>query len=414
MRTRTIWVGLVVAMATALAPLAARGQDYTPPDPQVPLPLFHDRPESGGLFVAGEFLYFQQTNPLKHQLIAGRGLVDVDGSISADLNGIPNPAPPPTIIPGPAQPGRFIGSGAPALYADQARGPVDFTPGFDVTIGWKFSSGIVLELDWWHFMESKAAAEATLVPPNLQAGQLLEETFLFSPVFNFPNAYAGPANKLALGNPLAAYGIWNGATEMQVEFVQRFDQVELTGRIPIYENDNVRCYGLVGPRYDWIWEKFRWRTVATDFLGNAGPDDVAIYNNIVSNRMYGVSIGGGTEWRLGDTPAGTFSLSLDTKVFGEIDFAQERAKYERGDYYTAAKRAVSQYTFVPGFDVRPHLWWYPVEGVQIRIGYNMLGFFNTVSSPYPVDFNYGQLDPGWKTTQFRFLDGLDAGIGFIF
>src|SRR5262245_60741407 len=69
-----------------LAPVPAtvfRGQDYAPPDPVWPLPLGHDRMEAtGGLYLAGEFLYFVQTNPLDHQLIAVRGFFDSTGQLS--------------------------------------------------------------------------------------------------------------------------------------------------------------------------------------------------------------------------------------------------------------------------------------------------------------------------------------------
>ncbi len=103
MRTRTSWLALLLSAGLALAPGGARGQDYSPPDPVVPLPLYHDRPETGGLFMAGEFLFFRETNPLKPQTVAYRGLRDFDGSISADINGTtvePLNGGPPFILPG--------------------------------------------------------------------------------------------------------------------------------------------------------------------------------------------------------------------------------------------------------------------------------------------------------------------------
>jgi hypothetical protein len=60
------------------------------------------------------------------------------------------------------------------------------------------------------------------------------------------------------------------------------------------------------------------------------------------------------------------------------------------------------------------LWWYPVEGVQVRIGYDAMGFFNTVSSPYPVNFNYSLGQNLWRDGTFRFIDGVNLGVGFIF
>jgi tetratricopeptide (TPR) repeat protein len=66
----------------------AGGRGYTPPDPLVPFALWHDRPESGVPFMASEFLFLQQSNLLHHQVIARRGQIDFDGSITASLGGI--------------------------------------------------------------------------------------------------------------------------------------------------------------------------------------------------------------------------------------------------------------------------------------------------------------------------------------
>src|SRR5262249_2204320 len=154
-----------------------------------------------------------------------------------------------------------------ALNAGQASGPLSYEPGWRLTAGWRFRDGLAVEFSWLSLVEAKYAAVATLIPPGLQPGPLLLETFLFSPVFNFPNDYAGPANKIALGNPFAAYGIWNGASVETIEFVQRFTQYDLTGRVPIFETDYCRCYGLVGVRHVSLWERFKWRVVAEDFNG---------------------------------------------------------------------------------------------------------------------------------------------------
>src|SRR5438105_13271306 len=87
MRTRTGWLALLLTAGVALAPTGGRGQEVPPADPVFPLPLYHDRPEKGGLYVDGEFVFFKQTNPLRPQPIATRGLLDFDGSITADLTG---------------------------------------------------------------------------------------------------------------------------------------------------------------------------------------------------------------------------------------------------------------------------------------------------------------------------------------
>jgi hypothetical protein len=411
---------LLLTAGLALAPAAAWSEDYTEPQPVIPLPLYHLRPETGGFFATGEFVLWRQTNPLAHQVVATRGILDFDGSITAAITGVPTvPVTGGTvnILPNVAQPGTFLGTGRAALITDDVGGPSTYQPGYSIGGGWRFQNGTVIEANWIHLAEAKYGAVASLVPggnPPLQPGQLLTETFLFSPVYNFPNDFAGPAQKLAIGNPFAAYGIWNGASVETLIFIQRFDQYEATGRIPIYQDDCNRCYGLIGPRLTWIWEKFKWRTVAQDFSGNAGQDDVALYTNEVSNRMYGVHIGTGYERRLGDSPIGTFSLSADLQVAALLDVVKEVAKYERGDFETSSRRAKTDYTVVPEVQANVNLWWFPIEGVQIRVGYDFMAFFNTVASPDPVSFNYGGLDPPWEKGHTRLLDGFHVGIGFIF
>jgi hypothetical protein len=418
MGTRHIRLGFLLTAAVTAWALPAKGQDYYPPDPQLPFPLYSTRPDAGGFYSWGEFMFFRQTNPLKNERIAQRGLVDFDGSITAALGSnvvFPNNVPS-VVIPPVPHPGIFIGSGNTALSSEDAHGPQTYEPGFRFGLGWRFRDGVAVEASWMHLFEARYTAIATLVPPNLQAGEVLEETFLFSPVFNFPSDFAGPANKLRVGNPLAAFGIWNGASVMTLDFLQRFDQFDITGRIPLYETDCSRCYGLIGPRLVWFWERFKWRTIDVDVNG-AQPDggaDSAVYTNIVSNRLYGVHLGGGDEFRLCDTPIGTFSVSLDLQAALFADIVKERAKYERGDGETTSKRSRTEYKFVPELEGQVNFWWYPVEGIQVRVGYDANAFFNTVSSPYPVDFNYGRVDPGWKDGTFRFLDGITAGVGFIF
>ncbi len=426
MRMRTLWQTALVAAGLILAPTAAWAQsvptvpiNYSPPDPVVPLPLFHDRPERGGFFMAGEFIFWRQTMPITSQVIATRGLVDFDGSITADLLGLritPTTTFVPFILQGPTAPGNFLGSNAIALNAQDVlpNGAPSFVPGFTFTAGWKLESGCVIDFTWWHLMETKYAAGATLVPASFQPGALLTETFLFAPVYAFPNEYAGPALKLALGAPFAAFGIWNGASTMTIHFVQRFEQFDITGRVPTYQDDDLRCYGLLGPRFVWMWENFSWRTVSVDFGGNSGQDDVANYSNVVSNRMYGIHMGAGFDRRIGDNWLGTFSFSLEAQGALLVDVVKERAKYERGDGYSSSKRSRSEFTIVPEVQGKACFWWYPIEGIQIKVGYDVMAFFNTVSAPNPVAFNFSTIEPTWEKGQFRLFHGFEAGIGFIF
>jgi hypothetical protein len=399
MNKRIRWLILVVIAALGLTPAAGLAQvdyqqEYPAPDPVFPVPLGHDRMDKGGLFVAGEFLFMRQTNPIKGQVLAFRGLTDVDGSITGT-------------------PGTFIGSHEIALMASDVGGPGTYQPGFDFTIGWRFREGTVVEFNWWRLFDAKYMANATLLPSNFNAGGSSAETFLFSPVWNISPDYAGPAAKLTAGNFFAAYGIWNGAVTEGITFTQRFDKYDITTRVPVYQNDCWRTYGLFGPRLMWQWERFWWRTVSVRFDGAGSPEWTADYTNVVSNYMYGVFIGCGNEFRCADTPIGTFAVSLDLEADAMIDFVREIAKYEREDMFTSTHRSIRRPRPVPGFEANFNVWYYPIEAVQIRVGWNVIGLINTIASPNPVDFNMGALTPVYEH-EFRILQGLNAGVGVIF
>ncbi len=435
MRSRTFWLKWLLAAATLLLPLAAvPGQEVPQPDPVWPFPIYHDRPERGGLFVTGEFVMFRQTNPLEHQPIAVRGFFDVDGSITG-------------------RPGGFLGSHEPVLFADDAGGPGTYQPGFRTGIGWRFADGLSVELNWMHLQKAQYFAVVSGVsPPGFVSDRSLADTYLSAPVFNFPPEYSGPLiDGPALSIPArgtantfninAGYGVWNAADVMSIEFDQRFEQVDLVGRVPIFETDCDRCYGLVGFRAVWIWERFKWRTVDQGFTTNSDispsatintftgqitnpnttttvtvipdqdPRNAAVYTNIVSNRLYGPTIGFGNEWYLGHG----FSVSLDGQAALSLDVVKERAKYEPGlkDAGPQAKRSITDWTAAPEVQGSISLWWYPIEGIQMQIGYDVMAFFNTVAAPNPVSFNYGGLDPAWERRS-RLFDGLHAGIGITF
>jgi hypothetical protein len=397
MGTRSGWLAVLVTAGMAVAGVAhGQAQDYTQPDHVFPLPLFHDRPETGGFYTTFEFVFMRETNPLEHQLIAVRGFFDQDGSITG-------------------HPGQFVGGGQPALYADDAGGPGTFQPGFNIGIGYRFDNRVAVEFSWLWLAEAKYAAGANILGPGFQNGQNLANTFISSFVYNFPVDFAGEDRKVDLGNLGATFGIWNAASDMTISLIQRFEHYDITARIPILDNDdgNFRCYGLLGPRLTWFWEKFDWRTVSRNDLGQADATDVAIYTNRVSNRLYGIHLGGGNEWNWGDTPIGSFACSLDLQAGLFADIVGELAKYERGDGENASSRQRKELEFVPEVEAQLNIWYYPIEGVVFRVGYQAMAFWNTVASPNPVSFNFLGLDPPWEH-EFRILHGLNAGVGFIF
>ena len=52
---------------------------------------------------------------------------------------------------------------------------------------------------------------------------------------------------------------------------------------------------------------------------------------------------------------------------------------------TDASRNRNFYTLAPGVEGSVNLWWYPYEGIQVRLGYSGLAYFNTRGYGYPSD-----------------------------
>jgi len=406
MRGTTIWRGCLLAIGAALAPGLAYGQDvqggpvsyqdsYAPMGgnyDQLPLPVGNTQPGLGGPYVFGEYLMWRQTNPIKGQPIATRGFTDVDGSIT----GIP---------------GIHIGTGSLALDADQVSGPNGFQPGFRAGFGYRFGDGSTVSADFVYITGLQRIAAASILPPSLNVFINQAESFISAPVFNFPNNFAGPPDKIGVGDFGAAFGIWNGASIMTLAFDQRFNQAQMTYRFPCYETECYRMSGLVGPRIAWIWERFRW--VTTDLPPSGTPNfdtDVAVYNNIVSNVMYGVHAGGSQEWYIGHG----FAVQLDLEAALFADSVAERASYELGNHFGVMnKRGRRELVVVPEFSSMLGMHWYPHEGIQLMVGYDLMLFLNTIASQQPVDFDYGSLTPRYDRVH-RLFDGIQAGISFSF
>jgi len=190
----------------------------------------------------------------------------------------------------------------------------------------------------------------------------------------------------------------------------RFSAWDITFRIPAFETDYSRSYGLAGGRFDWIWERFGWITTDYDVNGASGPQDSASYVNIMSQRMYGPFIGIGQELYLGNSLA----VSLDGSAATLLDVIKERAFYVLGDGSTESKRARDDYAIVPNLNASVNLWWYPIEGMQVKVGYDIYTFFNTQYMQQPVGFNAGGPDPSYKALPFRMVHGLHVGVGYAF
>jgi hypothetical protein len=401
MRGRILRLAFVLTAVLALMPgrVLGQGPEVPRPDTEMPWPLGHDRIDKGGLFLGAEFVMYKQSNPIGNQPIAKRGFQEFVGGTTG-ITGIP---------------GAFLGSGTPALNSTDVSGPSTFQPGFKIIGGWRFEDGSVLEVSYMNLQKAIYNHTATLVPPNGQFGDNGADLFLFSPVFNFPIEFGGPPNKVGtlfpFNIPGNIFGIWNGARSMSLEFDQRSTQIESIYRVPIAETEYYRCYGLIGPRFFWIWERFKWRTVSTDANGSSDPTDAAIYSNIVSNRMYGMHMGLGQDWYLGHG----VGVSVDLEGAVMLDIIKERAEYALGekDLPPISKRSITAYETVPEIQAKLDLWWYPHEAIQLRLGYEVMGFFNTRASRTPVDFNWGAINPGYDNI-FRYFHGFNAGVALVF
>ncbi len=112
MHNKSIGRAWLLAALAVLAPGAAYAQgiaeDYAPADPIFPFPLYSTHPEAGGLFTFAEALIFQQTNTMKSEIVAQRGFVVTSPTV-VDQTGTFN-----IQIPGVANSGTFVGSGAEA------------------------------------------------------------------------------------------------------------------------------------------------------------------------------------------------------------------------------------------------------------------------------------------------------------
>jgi hypothetical protein len=419
MRIKSVWGAGALAALAALAvlspgrslaqeswPQGGFATGYAPPVVQMPNPLYSTHPEVGGLFVAGSYIMYNQTNTMRSQEVAVRGFVANDD----------------TVLNAPGSAGTFVGSRNNALDVNQVTGPFSFQPGFELEIGWKFNDGSALTASFWWISEAQYTAVATLAQPigNGLIRSDQADTFLFSPVFNFPSNFAGAPNKVfnALGpggvntvGPFSVYGIWNGASSMTLAFWQRAEQFYVTYRKPFYETECYRASALVGPKWFWIQDKFRWVTTDIDTLtGLSAPQFVGVYNNEVDNNMYGGFIGLQQEWYLGWGLAAM--LNLNAALF--LDSVKESVDYETGDRFGPRnKRSRRVWQVVPQVQVTPSVMWYPMEGVQLKVGYDIFAFFNTIASPNPIDFNYSSINPGYSSTT-RIFNGFQAAIALIF
>ena len=289
-------------------------------------------------------------------------------------------------------------------------------PGLRLTGGYRFEDGSNISVSYVHLVQAVYSTSAGPIPSNFQTGPTGADSFLFAPVFGFSPQFSGPPTRLAdvNGNPIGSggspYGIWNGANTMDIKYTQRFDNWDITYRAAPYETDNSRSYAMAGGRFAWIWERFGWNTTASDAFGNSGQTDAANYVNIMSQRMYGPFVGLGNEIYFGNA----WSLGGEISTAALFAIVKERAKYYLADESTGSKRGREEFTLVPNINASLNLTWFPLPGIQVRAGYNIWSFFNTIYMNKPVGFDAGAIDPAYNHRPFRYFQGLNFGAGFSF
>jgi hypothetical protein len=444
MRNRWIGLGLVLCFGVAMTSNSVQAQPLydVPGNASFTTPVLgHDRPESGGFYTALEFVLLHQSRQIGSQVVGVRGLIDSTGLISSTVQRqfivSATGAVTPILTTVRGIPGTFLGSRTIALSTDNL-GRTTYEPGTRLTLGYRFDDGFSLSLSYMHLFDAKYNASASLVPPFFRnvlnspavrnpngdppaTGTItLADSYVTAAVFNFPTNYAGPQVKTQFdtnttdedgNNPAGlTYGIWNAASNMDILLTQRFDNADITGRMPVYATDYSRTYALAGARFSWFFERFRWRTTSLDINGGGGPQDVAVYSNTLSQRMYGAFLGAGNEIYLTEG----FAASVDTTGALLLNIVKQRAKYELGDRSTQAKRSRNFFTVVPNANIAGNLWWYPIPNVQLRLGYQGQFYFNTKYMDKPISFNYGAIDPAYETKFLRFVHGINFGLGLTF
>ena len=422
MRTRLLggMAALAVVLMTALPGLAQGPGLYSGglsdsgglpglPSENVPLPL--GNPGQQGYYAFGDLGYYSQTWTLGDQVIARRGLIDSTGAVTGT-------------------PGAFIGSGTTALTTSDF-GRRSFMPAMNIGVGYKTTDGTSVTARFMALSGTSYNASATLVPPGFVGPNNLADTYVTSGVFNFPPQYAGPPRKTAfegstvfrpfidangnlqlrdqLGDGLF-YGVWNGASTQVLKYTTNYQEVEIGARVPMFQTETSRIYALGGARFNWFYERLKWIATSYDVNGGTIPQWQAEYTNTLSQRMYGPYAGVGHDVYLGSR----FAVSSDLTGALLLSVVKERAKYKLSDNSVSSKSSVNELRLVPSVGGNINMWWYPIQGVQVRFGYSANTHFNTKNMEDPVGFNLGSIDPGYGDQTFRIIHGFNFGVGLFF
>jgi Legionella pneumophila major outer membrane protein precursor len=420
MRNQWIIRGLLVAGLLAGFAGSARAQPNAwdtsgTEEHQIWAPIGTYQHDGSGFYTGLEFMIMKTQRIVGNQLIAIRGFDLTTGTPSFPGGGSP-------LTPGIEgfAPGTFLGSGQEALRSGDL-GRSTWQPGSRLTFGYRMENGWNFYVSWLHLIQAQYSGGAGSQGPSFQnPGGSNQDTFLFSPVYNFSAFFVGQnpfPNPPFFVNP--TNGIWNGATDMTIKFTQRFDNWDMAGRFPIFETENAQTYAIAGGRFSWFWERFEWRTVkpelitdGTSFQFQETPDSAARYENTLSQRMYGPMVGTGHNVILYSGAAGAFGASFECTGSLLVDITKKRAKYEREDDVTEAKRSQDDVSIVPNVNLEFNLTWQPFDGLTFRAGVNWFSYFNTFSMQDPVSFDVGNIDPPYTKQFYRYVCGANFGMAY--
>jgi hypothetical protein len=452
-----------MAVALLATPAWAQPQLGTtnlgPPLWEAPIPLMWGERDEG-FYVSAEAVVKRMNNPLRYQVVAKRGFVDLDGSIRGDQTGpiieILDPAgnfiTALNIFRGPA--GAIYGSQDIALTTRDVDRDL-FQPGARLSFGYRMRDGITFEISYEGITKSRQNAFAGTMPKTGNAEQDADNSFLYGDFYNFSPYFGGPNRDVisdvfllplpaALlgggsftptpwpqndlinyrGYVIPAYGITNGAEFWSISHLMAIHMAQLNVRVPVLQVEGTRTYWVGGFRYISHTERFRMQVEDIGFSATPtdpfnGGDEGTVSNPEWSlrytvkqkNHYYGLQTGVGGEAYLFNG----FAIGVDLKagVFAENSRTTTVLQRLDLDSGVGIKRTNNQINMAAMIEGGAYLWWYAHEGITFRFGYEYMGLIGARRITEPLIYDWGNLNVRARNTWLS-LDGIVAGVSFVF
>ena len=377
-----------------------RGRDidegfYVPPKPFIG-PFSHPNYENGGFYFGAEFVF---TSPRRGRSCRNRS--PTAGSWT-----------PPACSP--AWPARWSAAAEEALNTNQVQGQGSFQPGVNIFFGYDSkrrggAAGVAAPDRIALLRQCRRAAHRP------ESGQLRGRTLpVRSGDLNWPNwPTSGNFSSVLIGGVPAVGatpGIWNAASEMSEQFIQRLEIIQLHCRVPWWETENYRAYGTFGPRA--IHHVGRIRMVHGP--ARRGRPCRATPARLV--HQYHVEpalwclFGTGHDWYLWIRALRRLRPRLQLNGGLYMDFVKGRAGYELANKSTENHRATNFYSLVPGFDGKIGLMWYPWEAIQVGSAI-VLRPVQHLRLAAADRLRHGHRPATIRPGNFRFIQGLTFGVG---